>query len=145
MQRVAIGSARSQLRTTEQVGLARLDGSIVLYLHGIYSRSRSLHLERQGYGTIATATYLLQVIGLRSIRGQLLAAEQINLSGLNRSGIGSRFRLNEEQVQMNRTIAERILRIRYGRGQRLATEEVGTGTAHSSRILGIDGSGHSCT
>ena len=141
MQRVAIGSACSQLRTTEQVGLARLDSSIVLHLHGIYSRSRSLHLERQGHGAIAPATYLLQGIGGHRVRRQLLATEQIGLSGLYRGGIGGSLQRSEEQVKSHRTIAERI-GLRARRGELLATEQVGSGAAHSSIILRIDSRGH---
>ena len=141
VQRVAISSACSQLRTTEQVGLARLDGSIVLHLHGIYSRSGSLHLQRQGHGTIATTTYLLQGIGGHRVRLQLLATEQIGLSGLYRGSIGGSLQRGEEQVKSHRTIAERI-GLRARRGELLATEEVCTGAAHSSIILRIDSRGH---
>ena len=144
MQRVAIGSACSQLRTTEQVGLARLDGSIVLHLHGIYSRSGSLHLQRQGHGTIATATYLLQGIGGHRVRLQLLATEQIGLSGFYRGGIGGSLQRGEEQVKSHRTIDERI-GLRARRDQLLTTEQVGSGTTHRSRILRVDGCGNSCT
>ena len=143
MQRIANGCIRSIRSTSEEVCLALLDSSGIAYHH--FRRSRGLHLEGQVHGAIATATDLLQGIGDHRIRRQLLTAEQIGLSGLYRGGISSRFRRSEEQVQMNRTIAERVRLIRHRGGQWLASEQVRTGAAHSSRVLRVHGCRNGCT
>ena len=138
MQRIANGCIRSVRSTSEEVCLALLDSSGIAYHH---FRRSSLHLEREGHGAIAPATDLLQGIGGHRIRRQLLATEQIGLSGLYRGGIGGSLQRSEEQVKSHRTIAERI-GLRARRGKLLATEEVCTGAAHSSIILRIDSRGH---
>ena len=72
-----------------------------------YGRRR--YFQREVDDAVASATDLLQSIrSCFAVGSEQLAAEQIFLSRLYRCGVGGSFVLDHKQVQMNRTVAERV-------------------------------------
>ena len=70
---------------------------------------RSCYFQREVDDAVASATDLLQSIrSCFAVGSEQLAAEQIFLSRLYRCGVGGSFVLSNKQVQMNRTVAERV-------------------------------------
>ena len=141
-QRVRERTLGVQDATSEEVLLARQDLCAILNLDRV---GRSHDTQMQRHEAIALATGHLKRIGLRRIRGQQLTSEQIGLSGRHRGIIGCHLLRSEEQVQMNRAIAERVGVIRARGGQLLATEQVSSRTAHGSVVLRVDGRKRDCT
>ena len=103
-----------------------------------------MHGQREGNGAIALATCLLQRVGLRCIRGQLLASEQIDLSGLDRSGVSRSFQCTEKKIYGHCAISKRI-GVRTVRRQLVTAKQVRRIAAHRRRILRVYGSERSCT
>ena len=103
-----------------------------------------MHGQREGNSAVALATHLLQRVRLRCVRGQLLASEQIGLSGLDRSGIRSSFQCPERKVHGHCAISKRI-GVRTVRRQLVTAKQVRRVAAHGRRILRVYGSKRSCT
>ena len=143
LERLRVRTCYRQLLTTKQVRLAVVDVSRVCYSNR--RGSRSLHLQREGDRAIALATRLLQRVRLRCVRGQLLATEQICLSGLDRSGIGSSFQRTERKIYGHRAISRKDLGVRTAGRQLITAKQIRRVAAHSRRILRVYGSERSCT
>ena len=107
MERILVLAGSGQLLAAEEVGLACGNRSRIAYLY--HRRSGSLYMQRKVDGTIAPTSFLLQYIARHiSVRRQLLASEQIGLSGLNRSGIGNSFRQAEREIHGHCAIPQRL-------------------------------------
>ena len=144
LERLRVRTCYRQLLTTEQVRLAVIDVRRVCYSNRRRSRRRSLHGQREGNGAVALATHLLQRVRLRCVRSQLLAPEQVYLSGLDRSGIRSSFQCPERKVHGHCAISKRI-GVRTVRRQLVTAKQVRYVAAHGRRILRVYGSKRSCT
>ena len=103
-----------------------------------------MHGQRKGNGAIALATCLLQRVRLRCVRGQLLATEQISLSGLDRSGVSRSFQCTEKKIYGHCAIYQ-SLGVRTAGLQLVTAKQVRRIAAHRRRILRVYGSERSCT
>ena len=103
-----------------------------------------MHGQREGNGAIALATCLLQRVGLRCIRGQLLASEQIDLPGLDRSGVSRSFQCTEKKIYGHCAISQ-SLGVRTAGRQLVTAKQVRRIAAHRRRILRVHSSERSCT
>ena len=110
MEGILVLTSLSEQTASEDVRLSGLDSSGIADLHECRGGRRGFVLQRQRHGAVATASGLAQDIALNSLVGEDPASEQIILPGLDLGGIGSSFLFSEEEVQMNRTVAERVYR-----------------------------------